>query len=155
MTFRVEVDTTGLERVRALPQRLDWAQERILLRAAAEAERQMKTQEQTPKAHSLLVQSIGSSREGEDTIRIGPSVRYAEWVFRGRRAGTQPPFQAIFDWVRVRGIGGSNPREAAFLIARAIGRRGTRAQDYLTPTARFIEQRLPVITAAVLREAIR
>lgn len=146
----VRFEWVGELPLRDLPQQLSFAQRRLLSRAALEAERQMKLD--APKATTLLANSIGHSLLSDTEASVGPAVRYAPWVLHGRSAGKRPPFQAIYDWVRRRALGGNNPRQAAFLIARAIGRRGVRGQDFIGPTARLMEQRLPLIAEAVLRE---
>lgn len=67
--------------------------------------------------------------------RVGPSVRYGAPVEFGRRAGAKmPPVDALLGWVRRHG--GGTPRQVrsrAFLLARAIGRRGIRPQPYMGP----------------------
>lgn len=53
-------------------------------------------------------------------------VAYAMPLETGRRPGKQPPTDAILLWAtRKLGLTGNEARSAAFLIARAIGRRGT------------------------------
>jgi hypothetical protein len=58
--------------------------------------------------------------------KIGPSVAYGLYVEKGRRAGKQPPIGAISGWAARKGI---NP----YVLARAIGRRGTRPRPYMLP----------------------
>lgn len=72
--------------------------------------------------------------EALDKISVGiKAVDYFEYVDGGRRRGAKPPpSDAIVKWMKVKGIKGRNPKtgkfisqkSAAFLIARAIGRRG-------------------------------
>ena len=72
--------------------------------------------------------------EALDKISVGiKAVDYFEYVDGGRRKGAKPPpSDAIVKWMKVKGIKGRNPKtgkfisqkSAAFLIARAIGRRG-------------------------------
>lgn len=53
-------------------------------------------------------------------------VPYALPLETGRKPGKQPPTEAIQLWVtRKLGLEGDEARSVAFLIARAIGRRGT------------------------------
>lgn len=53
-------------------------------------------------------------------------LEYALPLELGRRPGKQPPTSAIELWVtRKLGLSGSEARNTAYLIARAIGRRGT------------------------------
>lgn len=52
---------------------------------------------------------------------------YSYYVEHGRRPGRMPPIAPIELWVRrVLGIGQPQSRQVAFLVARAIGRRGTK-----------------------------
>lgn len=53
---------------------------------------------------------------------------YAENVYDGRKPGSrQPPTSAILGWMRRHGI----PEKAAFLVARAIGRKGIKPNHWL------------------------
>lgn len=61
------------------------------------------------------------------TGQVGPSVRYAYWVEHGRKAGRAPPVAAVSGWARRHGV---DP----FVLARAIGRKGTKAQPFVAPS---------------------
>ena len=70
---------------------------------------------------SILVEMTDNKLAAE----IGPTVDYGAYV----EFGTQPhfpPLAALKDWARKHGI-------PAFLVARAIARRGTFARPYLAP----------------------
>jgi hypothetical protein len=85
-----------------------------------------------PRDTGRLQGSISSEISGGGasiTGKVGPSVRYGYWVEHGRAAGRQPPIAAISGWAKRHG---ANP----FLMARGIGRRGTRAQPFVEPTFR-------------------
>lgn len=59
---------------------------------------------------------------------IGTNAPYAQVVHDGRRAGaTAPPTSALAGWAGRHGI----PRSALFVLARAIGRRGSRGRPFL------------------------
>lgn len=60
--------------------------------------------------------------------------RHAINVEDGRRKGAKrPPLRALVPWVELKlGLSGAEARSAAFLIARAIGRRGLRPRRILT-----------------------
>lgn len=54
---------------------------------------------------------------------------YGKWVNNGRRAGTMPPIDAIYEWMKVRNIGTDLAKEyqrrgLAFVIAKSIKERG-------------------------------
>jgi phage gpG-like protein len=79
--------------------------------------------------------------------RVGPTVRYGAVMEFGRRAGARmPPVDALLGWVRRHWTGTPLPRRGerreamlrsrAFVIARAIGRRGIPARPYLQPAYR-------------------
>jgi len=60
------------------------------------------------------------------TSKIGPSVAYGIYVEMGRGAGKPPPVSAVASWARAHGI---DP----YVLARAIGRRGTKKRPYMRP----------------------
>lgn len=66
--------------------------------------------------------------------RVGTPVEYALVVHEGRRPGQRPPpSAAIAGWLRRNG---ADPR-LAFVVARAIGQRGTRPHPALRDALRF------------------
>lgn len=68
------------------------------------------------------VQGISPNLHGE----LRTSLVYGDVVELGRRPGKWPPQDAIELWVRRKlGLSGPEAEEAAFLIARKIGRSGT------------------------------
>jgi hypothetical protein len=76
---------------------------------------------------------------------VGPSLRYGVVVERGRRPmRKQPPRLALRGWARRHGI----PDSALFLIARKIGRLGTRAQPFLVPALERNAERIERLFAA-------
>ena len=78
-----------------------------------------------PKDTGRLAGSITHSISGL-TSRIGPSVQYGLFVERGRRPGKMPPVSAVAGWAARKGV---NP----YVLARSIGRKGTRPQPFLVP----------------------
>lgn len=60
------------------------------------------------------------------TGRVGPQAKHGIYVEKGTRPHF-PPIDAVRGWARRKGI---NP----FLVARAIARRGTRAQPFVAPS---------------------
>ncbi len=82
-----------------------------------------------PKDTGRLAGSITHTISGGGaslTSRIGPSVAYGLFVETGRRAGTPPPVGAVAGWANRHGM---NP----FVLARSIGRKGTRARPFMAP----------------------
>lgn len=90
------------------------------------------------------------------TITFGanpPADRYARWAEEGRGPGRWPPREAIARWImakpgfKLRGPGGRfiqktmrNALRAAYPIARAIGRRGTKLKADGRRGARMFEK---------------
>jgi hypothetical protein len=128
-----------------------------LQRTPEEFERQMR---QTLQASLLLIEADARTGAPQDTRRlsgsitsqitgtypnligeVGPSVRYGRFVEFGRRAGAKmPPVDALIGWVmrhwhpiaqRRRGVSQSTLRGEAFVLARAIQRRGIQPQPFM------------------------
>lgn len=156
MHIRFHVDSDEAQRAfERAPDVMERSLERYLRRGADEVARE--AMQVAPKAFSTLVQSIRSFRVEPLHWRVAPGVDYAPHV----ELGTPPHFPNPLNlqpWVqRVLGVRGAEAREKAFLIARAISRRGTRAQPYMRPAAERMESRVFELmrqgVAAGLREA--
>jgi hypothetical protein len=82
----------------------------------------------TPVNAGLLRGSIATAIHGRSPYiegTVGTSISYGEPVEYGRKPGKRPPVDAIEAWVTRKGIAPEGQeRQVAFLIARAIGRRG-------------------------------
>lgn len=94
--------------------------------------------ELAPRDTGRLGGSISSRITGRGATllgEVGPSVKYGFWVERGRRPGKLPPIAAVAGWARRHGM-------SPFLVARAIGRRGTRPQPYMWPAWQRNETRI-------------
>jgi len=63
---------------------------------------------------------------GKDSIKL-VMPKYGIFVDAGRKPGKQPPLNVIYEWVKKKGI----PREAAFPIARKIGKEGLPAHPFI------------------------
>lgn len=87
------------------------------------------TSAETPVNLGLLRGSWTKDITGQRTSIVGEMFTpliYGWPVERGRRPGKMPPVDAIKLWARRKlGLSGDELEQAAFLIARAIGRRGT------------------------------
>ena len=82
---------------------------------------------------------------------FGWAAPYAEFVARGRRPGQMPPTAPIALWVRkVLDVPEEKSLSVAFAIARAIGRRGTRGNDFIQRTLLRVE---PVANQILARRA--
>jgi hypothetical protein len=149
-----------------------------LQRTPEEFERQMR---QTLQASLLLIEADARTGAPQDTRRlsgsinnritgaypslvgeVGPSVRYGRFVEFGRRAGARmPPVDALIGWVarhwhpiqeRRRGVSRNVLRAEAFVLARAIQRRGIPARPFMAPA---YERNRARIQAAFARIGLR
>jgi hypothetical protein len=77
----------------------------------------------TGRLAGSITHAIGG---GGLTSRIGPSVAYGLYAEQGRGAGRMPPVGAVAGWAGRHGI---NP----YLLARAIGRKGTKGRPFMAP----------------------
>ena len=121
-------------RASQLPEAID----RLAWRKAIEISR--KARELAPKARGELTRSIIPERLGPGRFRVTAGTDYAAVVELGGRPGGWPSMRAIIEWMRVRNIQPAGPhvrdeRDLAFVLRRAIARRGTPAQPYLKPAA--------------------
>jgi HK97 gp10 family phage protein len=88
-----------------------------------------KAKEKAPVDTGRLRQSIHWRTTRDIEAIIEPSVDYAAFVEFGTKPHW-PPSGALDGWARRHGI------SPAFLVARAIARRGTKPQPYMEPAAR-------------------
>ena len=59
--------------------------------------------------------------------KVGPSVNYGAYVEFGRRPGRMLPPAALLPWLKRHGM----PASAAFVVARAIAKRGIKPKPYM------------------------
>lgn len=99
----------------------------------------------------IEVRSIPAGVRGE----LGSPLIYALPVEKGRRAGRMPPIDPIHLWVVRKGIAPpETARQVAYLIARAIGRRGTKGAKMLEKGVKRSEPMLQRIFDDVARKII-
>lgn len=141
MEIRVSVnDQQALDAFGSAPDIMSASIDRNLSRAAHEVARAAK--EVAPKAFSNLTNSILSFRVKPLHWRVAPGVNYSAFVEQGTRPHMPPP-GSLLPWVeRVLGLRGAKGARSAYLIARAISRRGTKAKPYLSVAAERTESRV-------------
>lgn len=151
--IEVRFESSALPRLTEMPKKLRWALARAVSRTAQEGAVDMKQEaaRQRIAARSTLINSIKADQVDDLSWTLGPHVNYARAVFEGRKPGKMPPLQAIQDWAKAKRIGAD--RGTAWAIARAIGRRGIRGRDYVTPVVNRARARLTDLGAAALVEA--
>ena len=94
----------------------------------------------TGRLRSSITQEIAPLR-----ARVYTNVFYAPFVEYGTRPHFPPP-GALATWGRRHG------GIPAFALARAIAKRGTKAQPYMRPGAQELERRLPELLANLARD---
>lgn len=86
--------------------------------------------QRTPVASGATRQGWGTDvQRGVSAVkgRVANPVEHAIFAEKGRAPGKMPPIDPIEIWVRrVLGVGADQSRQVAFLVARAIGQRGTK-----------------------------
>ena len=128
--MKISIDHNTDEVVRAFtkaPGVMMKAIDRKLERGALEVAREARIN--APKARSLLTNSIRSSRVRLGEYLVSPGVAYAAPVEEGTRGGGWPSKQVLAVWMSAHGIDES----LNYVIARAIARKGTRAQPFMEP----------------------
>lgn len=101
------------------------------------------------KASGNFINSITYKISDKEIVFSGDS--YGEYILNGRKAGKQPPLQPIINWLRVkkfsigngkyrsmikkgkRGNTEAQIKSKAYVIARSIGKKGTKGVDFTTP----------------------
>lgn len=141
MHIRYQIESTeAQEAFERAPEVMERNLERFLSRGSQEVAREARRA--APKAFSNLVNSIHAFRMGILHWRVSPSVKHAPFVEDGTRPHFPNP-ESLQPWVeRVLGLRNKEARGKAYLIARAINRRGTKAQPYMRPSAEKMESRV-------------
>lgn len=159
LQIRISGEQAVLAAMAQAPQEVSWAVDRKLARAAQEVARDMRRK--SPKAFSILANSIRTLRVRLLHWRVAPGVEYARYVEEGTRAGYFPPFRAIFDWVKVKRLQPRSPgwtrEDLAWAITRSIRKRGTAAQPFVAPLLRSkaLEARVNALVAEGLAQGLK
>lgn len=97
--------------------------EKFLLNQAIHAERVAK--KEVPVDTAQTQNSIRIERNaGRLGYKVKAHAKYAWYVHEGRKPGKMPPIDAVESWAKRKGI---DP----FLVARAIGRKGTKGKKFM------------------------
>ena len=116
----------------------------------------------------------GVVERGDNYIDVDFKAEHASAVEFGRKAGSTPPIgdmvQGLQSWVMKRGLADTNTaggnrrarggdffrrvRSIAFLIARSIGKKGTKAQPFLYPALRNNEHHIQSAIEAAIKKVL-
>jgi hypothetical protein len=143
-TLTAEVDATVLARLarRLSPELYEKAVGKLVGEATLLVEREARLQ--APKDTGALARSIAGRATGL-TGRVATSLVYAPVMEYGRTPGARmPPPAAVEGWARRHGMTGKG---AAFVLARAIGRRGIKGRFYMRRALEKVEAGLPALIA--------
>jgi hypothetical protein len=113
------------------------------------AQMQNRLRANKTNASSSLSQSIEPQIKQANNIRLTILMEdYWQYVEDGRRAGKMPPIKNIYEWIQNKRpvqqkIAQSPDRIAAtkslaYVIARKIGQKGTKAQPFVTPSLKKV-----------------
>ncbi len=151
----ITVKVEGLEELRAKlnSRRADPPIGRFLDRGAIFI--QSRAREHAPVDTNRLRGSITVNPTSTRQREVGTNVGYGLFVEKGTRPHFPPP-AALQGWATRHGFSGPN---AGFLVARAIARKGTKAQPFMDPAAKeaegFIRSLVPVLAREIEQEFAR
>ena len=145
------VDET-LNLFKSLPERMLLALLQAMREVAIDIQSRAKVN--APVFRGLLRVSILQSVDVDNHKiigRVGSALTYAPVVEYGRASGWFPPISELRIWAR-RKLG---DERAAFPIARAIKKRGFKAQPYLMPALEAAKPRVQMIFDNRMKQAIQ
>ena len=92
-----------------------------------------------PKDTGALRKSI-NFKASPTGLRLFSPIHYARYVELGRKPGSRPPPpRALHGWLSRHGI----PVRAAYVVARAIGRRGIKGRFFMAAGLAAMKKKLP------------
>ena len=139
--------------MRAWAKKLGWRVHLAVWKVAAEAPNIIRQTSARmvprPKASGAYEAGWTYRRSSKGAVVFSP-VKHASFVEGGRRRGARmPPVSAIAAWMRLKGIEGGMGR--AYVIARAISRRGIKPRPVLARSMPEIRKRLRSEMAKLVR----
>lgn len=129
----IQIDSAAVERLMArAPAKVAAAKKEILDRGSIMTQAEMRIN--APVFDGELRRSIRPKWQSADTVVVFSDSKYAPAVEFGRRpGGRMPPYHEgtpLAKWVKIK-MGADVP---AFLVARAIAQKGTKAQGFARKT---------------------
>lgn len=156
MEVRIAIDDAavrrGFERFpRQMVAALDPAIERGAYEIASAARRTISHKDST----GALKDSINREKIVDLHWRVATGTNYARPVEEGRAPGKMPgTAKGLLEWVKQKtGLDGKNLDRTAFLIARAIGRKGIKPAPYMQPAFEDQKERIVANVQAAARKA--
>jgi len=138
---RINIEIDGDKKLNRMlhPRLYEQATARLMERVASIGERTAK--QRAPRDTGALKRSIHSDARPM-SARIFTNLNYAVPVEYGRgRNKRMPPPNALHGWLRRHG----KPVSAAFVVARAIGRRGIKGRFFMKAAEAAIRVKLPFL----------
>lgn len=138
----ITIDDSQFVRLcRKYPVEIDNAFKRILSDGSIIVQKELT--EQAPVGVTQMLAGRVQRTVTRAQARIKPLMAYAYWVENGRGAGKMPPWSGdagkeFRQWVELR-FGGSVP---PFVVARAIGQKGTKPHPFVAPTHKITEPKV-------------
>jgi|SRR5215831_3306510 len=126
---------------------------RVNARAALIVQREARDNAWAFRDTGALSRSI-QARVEDMTVTVSvpsnqPTAAYANVMEMGRTAGrAPPPVSALTGWLRRHGVS----EEYAYVVARAIGRRGIAGRFYMRRAYESLMQQMPTIIDTVMRQ---
>lgn len=151
-TISITIDDSQFVRLcRRFPTEIDGAFRRILTDGSIIVQKELK--ETAPVGITQNLAGKIQRTVSRSQARIRPLMEYAYWVEYGRGAGKMPPWSGaegedFRKWVEAK-MGASVP---PFVVARAIGRSGTKPHPFIEPTYKSTE---PKVTRYAQTEVAR
>jgi HK97 gp10 family phage protein len=151
-TLTIQVDDKQLRRLyKKYPAEIDDAFKRILTDGSIIVQKRLR--ENAPVGVTQDLSRKIQRTVSKSTARIRPMAGYTYWVENGRGAGKAPPWSGsegedFRKWVALK-MGSSVP---PFVVARAIGKKGTKAQPFVKPT---YDDTKPIVTRYAQSEVTR
>ncbi len=112
---------------------------------ASQAVRVSATTQPRPRATGTFERSFVVTKLRDGAV-LSNSARHAIFVEIGRRPGRMPPVSKILEWMVAKRLGRADGRSLAraYMIARKIGRRGTKGRHIMRQVLALLRVRLRV-----------
>ena len=144
----MRIELTNQKKIQEALSRYPTSSRRNFRRASERSGRMVErfAKRTAPVDQGSLRQSIGTNVSGI-SAEVVAGAKYAPFVEFGRKPGTQPPIQNLERWANKRGI---DP----FVVARSIGRYGTKAQPFMHPALEKNRRNIIIEFEQALRKTI-